>query len=707
MWGWEMFSLFLRGGGNLGGGVPRRLKSSALTLPVVSSRLLATRICSVEATKRWVDEMVIGKGLCPFAAGSGLRVSPCHSESLLEHVDDEICHLLDEGTATETTLIPLTHEYYEGDPLSLIQASYSVLEFIQESDYPVQVVNFHPLNRHSVYTEGPLDQYDFVTRAPFPTLHLLREVDLLRAAQYTEGDVDKIPARNMQRLRKESLGDLQRQWDSLRGRRGFNSWAKNSSLHESSSEPIVQPNELNHDALDNHDSRATKRKQGHNRQRKGKKVAAKREAAVLDDFDFDWDSDGGDESSSFDDGGNADSLGGNETLTGKHPKTHQNLPKRDLSKKNERKKRKKKVTKTKASYGKDYEEEEDVEDDSSSQEDRRIRARTHIVGVTQEIAQMMSSQLKKSGNIEPWNNVGSWDKRSDVEQHFPRLKELFCTFNADASIEDINSAIPFNAISNPDGQVLIPVRKLAKNDDSVYLTVSAPEKNGKFGAPLMHIRRYYRGRGDDKAWMRPSNKGFSMSLGLFKVVKDVVDSGALEYYYTKLLSKNSQKKRAGKHLTEPDLSDRSFVMWCDQKTGEYFINIDGSNVGFKRISIAVVTYLKTKSIHIDFRDYYAPKRAPKRGTKKKGGKSGLLATQKGISLSKTDMDGLIEVVKSGAAEWLIGQFKAWRRQQMDSTRIRDDDKSKRIQSKSKVIPLSSKLRHRSKSKGDLHGMNSS
>ena len=64
----------------------------------------------------------------------------------------------------------------------------------------LQLVLFHPNAVHSTYGEGPPDAADFSIRAPYPTVHLLREMDLLEAVQGYP-NAAQIPDVNKRRLR--------------------------------------------------------------------------------------------------------------------------------------------------------------------------------------------------------------------------------------------------------------------------------------------------------------------------------------------------------------------------------------------------------------------------------------------------------------------------------------------------------------------------
>ena len=58
--------------------------------------------------------------------------------------------------------------------------------------------------KHDTYSEVE-DAADYTIRSPFPILHLLREVDVMKAVKSGYHDLEGLPARNKARLRLDSL----------------------------------------------------------------------------------------------------------------------------------------------------------------------------------------------------------------------------------------------------------------------------------------------------------------------------------------------------------------------------------------------------------------------------------------------------------------------------------------------------------------------
>ena len=162
---------------------------------------------ALEEVRRWVELMVIGEGLCPFARAvwHKTRVVVPRQEGLrgcLEALQDELTALLEtDSAALPTTLlvVPELADDFEAylDTLAIIEAGVADagLEGV------IQVASFHPDYRFADAEDD--DVGNATNRAPWPVFHLLREDDVERAIE-THPDTASIPARNIAHL--EALG---------------------------------------------------------------------------------------------------------------------------------------------------------------------------------------------------------------------------------------------------------------------------------------------------------------------------------------------------------------------------------------------------------------------------------------------------------------------------------------------------------------------
>ena len=186
-----------------------------MTDPVSADRAIAE-------TRAWVRRAVIGLNLCPFARAvdvkEQIRYVVCDAtdaESLLATLCDELQRLADtEPSVVDTTMLihpgVLTDFADFNDFLELADAAVEDLRL----DGVLQVASFHP--QFQFADTEPDDVTNATNRAPFPTLHLLREDSVDRAvAAFPEAEA--IFERNMETLDKLGAAgwdELRRQWEA-------------------------------------------------------------------------------------------------------------------------------------------------------------------------------------------------------------------------------------------------------------------------------------------------------------------------------------------------------------------------------------------------------------------------------------------------------------------------------------------------------------
>lgn len=158
------------------------------------------------AVRQWLERVVIGLNLCPFAArpvlGGRVRVFVSAADTELELLTDlqlELARLDETPPAQlETTLVVVPRMLADFlDYNDFLDRADELLQSF-EWDGTYQVASFHPLYQFNG-TE-PDDPENLSNRSPYPMLHLLRE-DSVEAAVEAHPDVDGIPEANIRRLR--------------------------------------------------------------------------------------------------------------------------------------------------------------------------------------------------------------------------------------------------------------------------------------------------------------------------------------------------------------------------------------------------------------------------------------------------------------------------------------------------------------------------
>ncbi len=163
----------------------------------------------VEATRHWLEKLVIGLNLCPFAGlpwrqgRVRIKVSDAtRPQELAEELADELMALRNSDPAEcETTL--LIHPQVLGDFLEyndFLEIADRLLEDLS-LDGTIQIASFHP--DYQFADSQPDDPANYTNRSPYPMLHLLREASV-EAAIASIPDPDAIFEHNIKTLR--SLG---------------------------------------------------------------------------------------------------------------------------------------------------------------------------------------------------------------------------------------------------------------------------------------------------------------------------------------------------------------------------------------------------------------------------------------------------------------------------------------------------------------------
>ncbi|MDO6683403.1 DUF1415 domain-containing protein [Oceanobacter sp. 5_MG-2023] len=162
-------------------------------------------------TRHWVETLVIGEGLCPFAAPvmPALRIDICEHPDL-DQATAEFMDLLTEVARADSETLPTAlfvvpglvkefDEYWNWSLICeqlLVQMGYEGL---------LQLATFHP---NYCFDGEPLDDPgNFTNRSPFPMLHIIREAHIEQALASVPFP-ERIPERNQKHLRRLGIAGV-------------------------------------------------------------------------------------------------------------------------------------------------------------------------------------------------------------------------------------------------------------------------------------------------------------------------------------------------------------------------------------------------------------------------------------------------------------------------------------------------------------------
>lgn len=161
----------------------------------------------IEDTRRWVQRAVIGLNLCPFAKAVEVKrqvryvVSQAsRAKALLPDLERELRLLVGEDPAVlDTTLLMAPHGFADFLEFNeLLERADQLLQRL-ELDGVLQIASLHP--QYQFADTDADDITNYTNRAPYPTLHLLREDSVDRAvAAFPKAEM--IFETNMQTLRR-------------------------------------------------------------------------------------------------------------------------------------------------------------------------------------------------------------------------------------------------------------------------------------------------------------------------------------------------------------------------------------------------------------------------------------------------------------------------------------------------------------------------
>jgi hypothetical protein len=171
----------------------------------------------VAATRCWLERAVIGLNLCPFAKAVFNKrqiryavTAACSADELLAELAQELATLAElDPDEIETTLLihPLAMSGFNDYRFFLAEADALVKNL--DLDGVIQIAGLHPGYEFAGSATDDIDNY--TNRAPYPTLHLLREAGVDRAVAAFPDAAD-IYERNIATMRRLGHQGWQQLW---------------------------------------------------------------------------------------------------------------------------------------------------------------------------------------------------------------------------------------------------------------------------------------------------------------------------------------------------------------------------------------------------------------------------------------------------------------------------------------------------------------
>ncbi len=154
----------------------------------------------IEASQKWVESMVVGLNLCPFAKREVVKnrvryvdATVTDLESLLALIESELTFLR-EHDDVETTMLMTPSMLADFDEYldALVLSEQLVNMMGMQGEF--QIASFHPDYCFEGVEHDAVENY--TNRAPYPTFHLLREASLEGAIERYP-DTEQIPETNI------------------------------------------------------------------------------------------------------------------------------------------------------------------------------------------------------------------------------------------------------------------------------------------------------------------------------------------------------------------------------------------------------------------------------------------------------------------------------------------------------------------------------
>ena len=161
-----------------------------------------------KSMRQWVSAVIVKYNFCPFARKEVESERICYVTSDAQNIEDAVlqtleqCQYLNEHEEVETTLVSFAQGFEHFDEfLELIDLANALL-VAQGFEGTYQLAHFHP---DYVFADAEEDDpANYTNRAPYPTLHIIREHSMALALEQYD-DPESIPENNMRLARRKGV----------------------------------------------------------------------------------------------------------------------------------------------------------------------------------------------------------------------------------------------------------------------------------------------------------------------------------------------------------------------------------------------------------------------------------------------------------------------------------------------------------------------
>lgn len=163
---------------------------------------------AISQTREWVSSVIVKYNFCPFARKEVENNCIHYIVSNANTIDDAVmdmleqCIELDRERERETTLIMFDNGFSDFEDFLYLVDLANALLVAQGFEGKYQIANFHP---DYVFADSDeTDAANYTNRAPFPTLHLIREASMSKALENYD-EPESIPEHNINLARRKGI----------------------------------------------------------------------------------------------------------------------------------------------------------------------------------------------------------------------------------------------------------------------------------------------------------------------------------------------------------------------------------------------------------------------------------------------------------------------------------------------------------------------